>query len=206
MNAEAAGAERLRLLALLKQALDALEAGDEPAYRARLDDVVSRHPQPVLTSLARLAFELNQALGAIDSRVDPSLADLPDASARLEHVVKMTEEASHRTLDLAEECRSLVDEIQSHPLPAEANEAARRLRANLSEIALAQGYQDLTGQVIRRVMDVVARVQAVLSGLPASGSDPSRPTLAEGGPALDGLDSHGSSQGDADELLARLGL
>lgn len=207
MNAAAASTERTRLLSLLRQALEALESGDEGAYRARLDAVVAHPPQPLLASLARLAWELNQALSGIDSRMDPSLAELPDAGARLEHVVHMTEEASHRTLDLTEQCRSLVDEIQSQPLDAKANAAARQLRSNLSEIALAQAYQDLTGQVIRRVMDVVARVQGVLSGLPVEAAaieEASR--LPKGGPALDGIDTRSTSQGDADELLSRMGL
>lgn len=205
MNAVAARDERSRLLALLKQALDALESGDEDTYRNRLDAVVAHPPQPLLVSLSRLAWELNQALGSLDARMDPALAELPDAGSRLEHVVRMTEEATHRTLDLTEECRQLVDTIAATELPPEARTAAREIRTRLSEITVAQGYQDLTGQVIRRVVDVVGRVQSVLSGLPEQPAS-TQPVLARGGPALDGIDTHATSQGDADELLSKLGL
>ena len=80
-----------------------------------------------------------------------------------------------------------------------------RIRHNLTEIALTQSYQDLTGQIIRRVVGIVRRVH---EGFGALGLPPEQhrtdPALA--GPALKGLDRHAVSQNDADDLLSDLGL
>ena len=80
-----------------------------------------------------------------------------------------------------------------------------RIRHNLTEIALTQSYQDLTGQIIRRVVGIVRRVH---EGFGALGLPPEQhrtdPELA--GPALKGLDRHAVSQNDADDLLSDLGL
>ena len=84
------------------------------------------------------------------------------------------------------------------------------LRKNLSAIAEAQAYQDLSGQVIRRVIQLVKGVENALAdlldlaGLDVAGAQP-EPHIA-GGPALVGLDNHGSTQAQADDLLADLGL
>ena len=37
-----------------------------------------------------------------------------------------------------------------------------KVRENLSEVLLAQGYQDLTGQIIRGVMKLVGELEIVL--------------------------------------------
>ena len=40
-----------------------------------------------------------------------------------------------------------------------------KVRANLSEVLLAQGYQDLTGQIIRGVMKLVGELEIALADL-----------------------------------------
>ncbi len=201
------GAERERLIAFLHSALEALEAGNEADYRRQLDAIAQWRSQPVFERLSRLARELGEVLGALPN-TDPAMAELPDACARLEHVVKMTEEASHRTLDLVEHSRALVDRLGQGGLDAQAAETLGQLRQNLSEVALAQTYQDLTGQVIRRVVEIVGRVQRTLNacGLPPEefGGVDGQSRLS--GPALKGLDRTAVTQNDADDLLSNLGL
>jgi chemotaxis protein CheZ len=118
----------------------------------------------------------------------------------------MTEKATHRTLDLAEECRELTERLRAEGLNADQDQLLDRIRHNLTEVALTQSYQDLTGQIIRRVVGIVRRVHEGFGalGLPPAEEDVRNAGLA--GPAVNGLDRHAVSQHDADDLLSDLGL
>lgn len=198
--------DRSELIVHLSEALAALEAGDEAHCRQHLQAVSQEHNGALLQSLSRLARELGQALGELPT-VPSQAGELDDACARLDHVVEMTEQATHRTLDLAEQCRGLVSGLQSSGLVDSQNQVLDVIRHNLTEIALTQSYQDITGQIIRRVAGIVRSVHeglAELDLLPAQAPAPAADALA--GPALAGLDNHAVSQVDADDLLSDLGL
>ena len=117
----------------------------------------------------------------------------------------MTEQASHKTLDLAEQCRELADQLKATTLSGEQTRVVDQIRAGLSEMALAQSYQDLTGQIIRRVAGIVRRVH---EGFGELGLPPPEKKKDDGlaGPAVAGLDKNAFSQDDADDLLSGLGL
>ena len=92
-----------------------------------------------------------------------------------------------------------------------ANEA---LRGKLSQLAQAQEYQDLAGQVIKRVTLLVRSVErALIDLLRASGTHLGNRTSASEappsglhGPAIAGVSPAAVSQDDADSLLAELGF
>lgn len=202
--------DKSALVQRLQDALAALESGDEAGWRREIDALAALRAQPMMSGLSRLARELGQALGELPS-VPSEAGELDDACARLDHVVQMTEQATHRTLDLAEECRALTERLRADGLNAEQGEILERIRHNLTEVALTQSYQDLTGQIIRRVVGIVRRVH---EGFGALGLPPElqaqrqqgrhEPALA--GPAVHGVDRHAVSQHDADDLLSDLGL
>lgn len=198
--------ERSELIMHLSEALAALETGDEAHCKQHLQAVSHAHNGALLQTLSRLARELGQALGELPT-VPSQAGELDDACARLDHVVEMTEQATHRTLDLAEQCRALVSGMQSSGLVDSQSDVLEVIRHNLTEIALTQSYQDITGQIIRRVAGIVRNVHeglAQLDLLPTQGTAPAADALA--GPALAGLDRHAVSQHDADDLLSDLGL
>jgi len=122
------------------------------------------------------------------------LSKMTDASDRLEYVVQMTGQAANRTMDLVEdamprahamrdEAAHLRDEWQRlrrrEMQPAEFRELYSRIDAffvtltqdadtmynDLSEILLAQDFQDLTGQVIQKVTALVKEVEEHLLSL-----------------------------------------
>jgi chemotaxis protein CheZ len=200
-----ATSERNALIEHLQGALDALESGDEAGWRRQIDTLAAWRTRPMMLGLSRLARELGQALGELPS-VPAEAGELDDACSRLDHVVTMTEEASHRTLDLAEQCATLVEQLRAAGLTGEQGQILDKMRHNLTEMALTQSFQDLTGQIIRRVAGIVRRVHEGLGALglpPKQGSKPADGLL---GPAVIGLDPHGISQGDADDLMSGLGL
>ncbi|KAB7771905.1 protein phosphatase CheZ [Xanthomonas maliensis] len=199
-------AERAALIERLQGALDALESGDELAWRREVDTLAALRTRPMMQRLSRLARELGQALGELPTLPEEA-GELDDACSRLDHVVEMTEKASHRTLDLAEECRTLAEQLRSGGLNVDQGVLLDKIRHNLTELALAQSYQDLSGQIIRRVAGIVRRVHEGFGALGLPPKDP-QPKNDGGlaGPAIKGLDRHAVSQDDADDLLSGLGL
>ncbi len=193
------------LIVRLQDALAALENGDEAAWREQIDALAALRQQPMMAGLSRLARELGQALGELP-RLPTDSGELDDACARLDHVVAMTEQATHRTLDLAEQCRTLAGQLRDGGLSEDQGHLVDQIRHNLTEMALAQSYQDLTGQIIRRVVGIVRRVHEGFGelGLPPRKEEAGKAGLA--GPAVGGLDRHAVSQHDADDLLSDLGL
>ncbi|UVE16355.1 protein phosphatase CheZ [Pseudomonas sp. LS44] len=184
------------------------------------------------------------------------VSQITDATERLNYVVTMTERAANRTMDLVEQSAPLVndlgDEAQSlsadwgrfmrRELGADAfRELAKRielflarserdtqkLSANLNDIMLAQDYQDLTGQVIKRVTQLVTEVEADLLKLMLMASSVDRFAGIEHsvdtvraeqkqqknssrgeGPQIhaDKRDDVVSGQDDVDDLLSSLGF
>ncbi len=198
---------------LLRAALAAFDGGDETRCRECIETLAEWRSRPLYTTCSRMVRVFNADIAALplDGRLGALAGhDLPDARARLDYVIRMTEEATHRTLDLIEDSRSLLDGLRDAAQQAQADAAWTALRRNLSQVTLAQEYQDLTGQIIRRVVDIVHHVEAgiaeigvVIDDKPQP-QDPERSRLS--GPAVPGLDMHAVSQNDADDLLSGLGL
>ena len=201
---ERAREDRQEVVRRVRAALWAVEHEDEPAWRAHVDALIGWRNQPLVQGLARLARELGVALGESDASIGSSL---PEACARLEHVVRVSEDASHRTLDLIEQCQHLLSRLHAPAKPAEG-EAIAGIRMRLAEMAAAQGYQDLNGQVLMRVVDLVRCVHAGL-GAPAADAPPLQlPNAPQHGhgPAVAGVDPAPASQDEANDLLSALGL
>jgi chemotaxis protein CheZ len=227
--------------------VDALNRGDEQGFNAVLDDMMHTRKPALFVELRDLTANLQVALDRF--RLDARLADLaekdiPDARQRLKHVLKMTDEAAHRTLDLVEQSGPPADrtarasqqlvnswkrfrdrkialrefhEMLKHMdafLPA-ANADSELIRRNLGEVLLTQGYQDLTGQIIRGVIDLVGELEAALadltrlSGSTAEADPHAAARAARGhGPVVPGVTQGAvaSGQQDVDALLSGLGM
>ncbi len=90
----------------------ALAAGDEHLFLSELDLLVHKRERTLFSELRKLTGDLQSALDrfSVDSRlVDLAEKEVPDARARLDHVLKMTDEAAHRTMDLVEQCGPLAE-------------------------------------------------------------------------------------------------
>ena len=201
-------ARNAEITAHLRAALAAISDADDASLKAELGAIVQWQEQPLMQGLAKLSQSLGEALGEIPA-IDAAVGELPDACARLDHVVAMTEQATNRTLDLVEDSQKVMEKLL---VPSADHEALlRELRGNLSEMALAQSYQDLTGQIIKKVAGIVRGVhdQLTAMGLPPTGPGARRKDddpLAGSGPAIAGVDKPPTSQSDADDLLSDLGL
>jgi chemotaxis protein CheZ len=195
------------IAAHLRAALAAIGHADDATLKAELKAIVDWQEAPLMAGLAKLSQQLGEALGELPT-VDAGVDELPDACARLDHVVAMTEQATNRTLDLVEDSQKLMEKLL---VPSADHEALLgELRGYLSEMALAQSYQDLTGQIIKKVAGIVRGVhdQLTAMGLPPGGGSRKKDDdpLAGSGPAIAGVDKPAASQSDADDLLSDLGI
>jgi chemotaxis protein CheZ len=210
----------------------AYAAGNETAFDELLGELHSARELSLRTGIAKLSQSLSDALARfqLDSRI-AALAghEIPDARLRLDHVLKMTEEAAHKTLDLIEQAAPLAEatardartlaetlDTRSHSdirlFLGEVQGSAEKVRANLTEVMLAQGFQDLTGQILHGIRKLIGEVESVLdelaqiSGVPLErvaklhSTDPA-------GPAVPGVTVNAvASQNDVDDLIAGLGI
>jgi chemotaxis protein CheZ len=241
------------------QSFDALALafadGREAEFEHQLDELLRVRERGLFIEIGKLSRDLSSALErfTFDARiVDLAEKDVPDARHRLEHVLKMTDEAAHKTMDLVEGACPLAERAgraaaEVEPLWREFRERridpkefrgmleridqllpsvrhdAESIRHNLNEVLLAQGYQDLTGQIIRSVMQLVGEVEDALGDLvrlsasdtelrrehSRDGRAPTTATLNSGmGPVVPGIQSGPvvSDQEDVDALLSGLGM
>ncbi|RKZ89677.1 MAG: protein phosphatase CheZ [Gammaproteobacteria bacterium] len=183
----------------------------------------------------------------IDSRlIDLAETEIPNTRERLNYVITTTEEAAHKTLGfidksipLTSKLKHITDEFDSswhrfrmeqHStdefsafekdiesyLP-EVKQHSDQIHNNLSEMMLAQGFQDLTGQVISQVISLVEEVESNLVRLvqvssqhlehKQKDSKPVDPIKAEG-PQINAENKPNvvSNQDDVDDLLSSLGF
>ena len=97
---------KLEYSACVEALAEALRAEDEKSFFAAVDHIVQMREPGIVTEVRKLTGDLQKALERFS--VESKLADwaeheIPDARARLDHVISMTDEAAHRTLDLVEQ-------------------------------------------------------------------------------------------------------
>ena len=210
-----------RLRPLLERLTAAVSAGDAPEFERVLDDLVHGRRKDLFAELRRLTARVRQALESFQLNArfsELAEKDVPDARQRLVHVMKLTDDAAHRTMDLIERATPLVTSLVAttgDPTAPAVVAVSTQLRTYLSDIYVAQGYQDLTGQIVRGVIKLVDEVEATLASLmriageTAEGRVDTAQVAVNGyGPVVPGVD-HGAALGnqqDVDALLSDLGL
>ncbi len=190
----------------------------------------------------------------IDQRMtEIARAEIPDARDRLQYVIDKTELAANKTMDAVEYCLPIADNLheclqQVRPqwnelmhgrielsdfkalchrideLLVQVEGDSTELRGQLTEILMAQDFQDLTGQIIRRVITLVNEVEdrlveilTVFSGnkpeeqtqvLPEPSDKKIKQSSEAEGPILDPEQREDavSSQDEVDDLLSSLGF
>lgn len=243
------GQQEIEWLEQARAVVERIELGDADDARRLVEELSHVRETELFREIGKLTRELHDALNTfhLDGRLnDLASHDIPDAKERLNHVINLTEQAAHRTLNAVEaglpaaealsgDARRLQAEwrrFRARDMSAEefrglardmdaflgrAGDDAEAVRAHLSEILMAQDFQDLTGQVIRRVINLVHDVEESLIGLlRVSGgrltegvTRPRAETANAGaGPVVPGVD-HGevvNGQDDVDDLLSSLGF
>lgn len=172
--------------------------------------------------------------------------EIPNARERLRHVITMTDEAANRTLTAVEESMPICEKMESRSKNlcsdwqrfkkrdmnlSEFRELAKKLdgyfdvntsdagklRDSLTSVLMAQDFQDLTSQIIKKVIKLVEEVENNLIGLiKLTGGHDSETTRNHvtqveeklAGPVVPGVNDRGavSGQDEVDQLLSSLGF
>lgn len=190
--------------------------------------------------MTRSLHNMLRELG-FDKTISKFSQDLPDTRDRLNYIAAMTAQAAEKTLNAAEaakpiqenlgrtagdlaakwdkmlakqlgvaDFKALVSDTHGylHSVPAQSE----AVNAQLMEIILAQDFQDLTGQVIKKVLEAAQTLEKQLVALllettPEDKRNAVRPDLLEG-PVINaaGRSDVVTSQEQVDELLESLGF
>lgn len=167
-----------KFIEALIEMIDKLAAHDYDKADALLNDMMRMNETELYKDIGMVTRKLHDSIQEFKSMIDPRLKqiadeEVPQAVDSLQYVVEKTEEAANRTLVLVEKNLRMADELSKHAAkiksPKEAakylNALSGSLKKDLNEIMLAQEYQDITGQSIKRVIDMVNTIEAELIGL-----------------------------------------
>lgn len=194
-------------------------------------------------SIGKLTRQLHDALnglGMAADKVKDLTGEIPDAKSRLSYIARLTGEAAEKVLNRVDQAKAQHDHIAAEtrrigalivkdPVAAVAKghvmnfltdveQSTQQIDQHLTEIMMAQDFHDLTGQVIAKVITLVANIEnelvqlliqtapvdaAVKAALPATDY-----TQALSGPVVS---PHGTmnvvtAQSEVDDLLASLGF
>jgi chemotaxis protein CheZ len=210
------------------------DASDAGASHAESCEVLSK-----VGKLTRALHDSLRELG-LDKSLQQVAASIPDTRDRLAYVATLTEKAAERALNATEAARPIQDALESEACTLRAGwdrlfdkqlsvdefkalvgatraflagvpQKAETTRSHLTEIMMAQDFQDLTGQVIMKVTATAQDVERKLLELLVEQMPPARRAEANGllnGPVVNagGRTDVVTSQDQVDELLESLGF
>ena len=197
-------------------------------------------------------FDLEGSVAAQGDDGAKKESQMTNAQDRLDYVINLTQSSADKTMDMVEEGIPIATELRKRAQllkvdwgrlqrremnPEEfrdlykridqflifSDDGASQLSEKMNTILLAQDFQDLTGQVIKRVINLVQDVQErlvelmrvagqveELTGIVRKGGPPKReelsPIAAEGPQVDTKKENVVSGQDDVDDLLSSLGF
>jgi chemotaxis protein CheZ len=190
--------------------------------------------------MARALHDTLRELG-LHKEIEKAAATIPDARDRLNYVATLTQQAAERVLNATEAAQPVVEKLgseaqqlakqwdllfekkldvqkfkdlvtQTHAYLHDTPARTRATNAQLTEIMMAQDFQDLTGQVIKKIIELTQTMEQQLLALllenaPASVKAEIDASLLNG-PVISakGRTDVVTSQDQVDDLLESLGF
>lgn len=163
-------------LALARRLVVALEEGEDETAEQQLQ-ALGTDPQPYQQA-GKVAHEIHD--GPYELVSGSELVKLAynatfHARQQLENVIELTNDAAHRTLAAVELAIPHTEAIMKGANQAgigggtewamNSHRHAEAIRGELRQVITAQEYQDITGQIIKRVIASVASIEARLTEL-----------------------------------------
>ena len=190
--------------------------------------------------MARVLHDTLRELG-LNKEIEKAASSIPDARDRLNYVATLTKQAAERVLNATEAAQPILEKtgeeahrlarqwdmlfekkldvqqfkdlvMQTHAHLHETPKQTKTTNAYLTEIMMAQDFQDLTGQVIKKIIEVTQAMEQQLIGLLVENAPASvKAELDMGllnGPVINaqGRTDVVTSQDQVDDLLESLGF
>lgn len=186
------------LLEKAQALLASVQSGDLPGSVELINSLYQARHEVFYREVGALTRGLHEAIKSFSADVSDKLAIdeqasevLNDASDRLNHVIELTENNAHATMDRVDRSLSLVDVLDDQSerfkgllslvgqledefealngvydrtcnLRDESEKTVAELRGLLTDIVVSQSVQDITGQLIRRVITLLTQVEGQL--------------------------------------------
>jgi len=206
--------------------------GDESKESDQVINKVGHLTRTLHNSLRELGY---------DKTLQRAAASIPDARERLNYVAVLTQQAAEKVLNATDAAQPVVEKIeiesqrlakdwqklmdkqldveqfkqlamQTHAFLLDVPKQTKATNAYLMEIMLAQDFQDLTGQVIKKIVAVTQQMEKHLVELlvehPPSTASPDAYSGLLNGPVVNaaGRTDVVTSQDQVDELLESMGF
>jgi len=190
--------------------------------------------------MARKLHDTLRELG-LNKEIEKAASTIPDARDRLNYVATLTQQAAERVLNATEAAQPVAEKIgdvshqlaqqwdllfqkkldvqqfknlvtQTHAFLREAPKQTKEVNAYLVDIMMAQDFQDLTGQVIKKIIQLTQEMeQQLLALLLENAPAVVRAEINSGllnGPVVNaaGRSDVVTSQDQVDDLLESLGF
>ena len=159
-----------------------------PVSGTQSSDVINQIGQ-----MARTLHDTLRELG-LNKEIEKAAASIPDARDRLNYVATLTQQAAERVLNATEAAQPVVEKMeveahrlsgqwqmlfekkldmaqfrnlatQTHAFLYEIPKQTKATNGYLMEIMMAQDFQDLTGQVIKKIIEVTKGMEQQLVSL-----------------------------------------
>jgi chemotaxis protein CheZ len=214
----------------LENLISAFQTGDVDQINDALEKLGTRSESDLYQRVGELTRTLHQSLLNLQKnlKADNTTMDsttIPDAASKLESIIEMTRESAHTTMESTEKQEQIfekstenleqglelldeLDESQSalrnklSKLLLEEKERVEQASALTTKILMSQEYQDLTGQVLRKVIKLVSEMEdSLLDLVQVFGGNNYAPEATP-----EESDRGGLEQDDVDDILSNLGF
>jgi len=190
--------------------------------------------------MTRTLHEALRELG-LNKKIEKVATSIPDARDRLNYVATLTQQSAERVLNATEAAQPLVENMeveahrlsrqwqmmfdkqldveqfkklasQTHVFLQDVPKQTKATHAYLMEIMMAQDFQDMTGQVIKKIIEITENMERQLLALLLENAPDKVKKMPDSellnGPAIshDGNKDVASNQQRVDDLLESLGF
>jgi len=166
---------RYALLEEITNFMNAVSQGDYEKADKIMNDIIQKGQSDLFKEVGKVARKLHDSLKSFREALDPRLKEIatermPRAVDQLQMVIDKTEEAANKTMEIVEKYILKMDDLANHIRglqgPQESVEFLREfknsLEDDLTEILTTQSFQDLTGQVLKKVISLVGDLEVEL--------------------------------------------
>lgn len=166
---------RYVLLEEITDFMNAVTEGDYEQANKILNNIIQKSQSDLFKEVGKVARKLHDSLKSFKEAIDPRLREIATeqmsrAVDQLQMVIDKTEEAANKTMEIVEKYILKMDELANHIRQLQGPQESvqylkdfkNSLEDDLTEILTTQSFQDLTGQILKKVIALVGDLEVEL--------------------------------------------